>query len=185
MTQTSPPLPPRLTAAVGGLAWALAILGGVVLIALVAVTDASIIGRLLIPIGLAPIPGDFEIVEAGTAFAILSFLPLCQFRRGHASVDVFTNRLPSPVLRTIGVIVDVAFAVVISLIVWRMYSGLGDKLRNGQTTFILQLPVWWTYAGGLAGGIAWLMVSYYCLIESIAALVLGRDRAPTATEEGY
>jgi TRAP-type C4-dicarboxylate transport system permease small subunit len=185
MPQTSPPLPPRLTAIVEGLAWALAILGCVVLIALVAVTDASIIGRLLIPVGLGPIPGDFEIVEAGTAFAILSFLPLCQFRRGHASVDVFTSRLPPRALRIIGIVVDLVFAVVITLIVWRMYIGLGDKLRNGQTTFILQIPVWWTYAGGLVGGISWLMVSYYCLIESVAALVLGRDRVPAAAEEGY
>ena len=143
------------------------------------VTDASIIGRALIPIGLRPIAGDFEIVEAGTAFAIFCFMPLCQFSRRHAVVDIFTMAFPPVVLRVIGVIVDIGFAIVITVIVWRMGIGLGDKFGNGQTTFILQMPVWWTYAAGMVGGLAWLAVSYFCLAESLATLLTGRERAST------
>jgi uncharacterized membrane protein YdcZ (DUF606 family) len=65
-----------------------------------------------------------------------------------------------------------------------MGVGLIGKFDNGQTTFILQMPVWWTYAGGMIGGIAWVVVSYFCLIESLAALVTGRERAP-AESAGY
>jgi TRAP-type C4-dicarboxylate transport system permease small subunit len=184
MSQTLPPLPPRLTAVIGGLAWALAMLGGVVLLGLTVMTDASIIGRALIPLGLSPIQGDFEMVETGTAFAIFSFLPLCQFSRRHATVDVFTQSFPPVLLRVVAVVVDLAFAVVITVIAWRMGVGLIGKFDNGQTTFILQMPVWWTYAGGMIGGIAWVVVSYFCLIESLAALVTGRERAP-AESAGY
>lgn len=183
MTDSAPPLPAVLTRTVSRIAWILAAVGGAVLLVLTIVTDASIIGRALIPLGLRPIQGDFEIVEAGTAFAIFCFMPWCQFNRGHATVDIFTTFLPKPVLHAIGVVIDIAFAVVLTLIVWRMSIGLGDKFDNGQLTFILQAPVWWTYAAGMVGGIAWVAVSYYCLAESLASLVTGRERRPE-TEPG-
>lgn len=177
------PLPPALTSVIGRIAWVLAIAGGVLLVILTVVTDSSIIGRALIPLGLKPIQGDFEIVQTGTAFAIFSFMPWCQFNRGHASVDIFTSRLSPVVLRAIDLIVDLAFAAVITLIVWRMGVGLHDKYANHQTTFILQVPLWWTYAGGMVGAIAWVAVSYYCLAESVICLVTGTDHRPSLRSE--
>ena len=168
-------LPGWLTAAVRAVALALAVAGGAVLVFIVAVTDLSIAGRALIPLGLRPIQGDYEIVEAGTAFAIFAFMPWCQFNRRHASVDIFTARLPPDVLRFIDLLVDVAFVVVIAFIIWRTGIGLGDKIRNGQLTFILQMPVWWTYAVAMIGGVAWVAVSLYCLAESAVALIARRN----------
>jgi TRAP-type C4-dicarboxylate transport system permease small subunit len=168
-------LPGWLTAAVRWVSLALAVAGGAVLVLIVVVTDLSIAGRVLIPFGLRPIQGDYEIVEAGTAFAIFAFMPWCQFNRRHASVDVFTARMPPDVLRFIDFLVDVAFVVVIAIIIWRTGIGLGDKYRNGQLTFILQMPVWWTYAAAMVGGAAWVAVSLYCLAESAAALIARRN----------
>ncbi|MEP4859031.1 MAG: TRAP transporter small permease, partial [Alphaproteobacteria bacterium] len=51
------------------LARMMAIAGGIVLAAITVLTVVSITGRSLVPFGLAPVPGDFELVEAGTAFA--------------------------------------------------------------------------------------------------------------------
>jgi TRAP-type C4-dicarboxylate transport system permease small subunit len=178
-----PPLPPALTSSIRRLAWILALAGGAVLVVLTVITDTSIIGRVLIPFGLRPIQGDFEMVETGTAFAIFSFMPWCQFNRGHASVDVFTSRLPPVALRVIDLVVDLAFAAVITVIVWRMGVGLLDKYANHQTTFILQVPLWWTYAGGMVGAVAWVVVSYYCLVESVMCLVQGTDHRPSLRSE--
>jgi len=176
MAAEAPLLPQRLTETVRQLCTVLAILGTVTLAGVMLTTNFSIIGRALSGIGLRPILGDFEIVEAGTAFAIFCFLPWCQFTRGHASVDVFTLKFPPQLLRIIDLVIDIAFAVVISFIVWRMWLGMGDKLANGQKTFILQMPVWWTYAGGMVGALSWLAVSYYCLAESLFSVVKGRDK---------
>src|SRR3546814_4597967 len=66
--------------------------GGASLIAAVILTVLSIIGRNLISVGLSPVPGDFELVEAGTAFAVLAFMGLCQYHRGHVTVDLFLAR---------------------------------------------------------------------------------------------
>jgi hypothetical protein len=41
-----------------------------------------------------PVKGDFEVVEAGIAFSIFAFLPICQLHGGHATVDIFTNLMP-------------------------------------------------------------------------------------------
>ena len=79
--------------AIERLARMLALLGGLVLVALTIITCISIAGRALISFGLGPVPGDFELVEAGVAFAIFAFLPWCQLNRGHATVDLFTSFL--------------------------------------------------------------------------------------------
>ena len=173
-------LPGWMTAAAKWLSLALAVAGGVVLLVITTVTDLSIIGRALIPLGLRPIQGDYEIVEWGTAFAVFAFMPWCQFNRRHANVEIFTSRLPPDVLRFIDAIIDIAFAAVITFIVWRTGLGLMDKYANGQLTFILQKPVWWTYAGAMVGGIAWIAISYYCLAESLVALITRRSGLRTA-----
>src|SRR3546814_15634284 len=69
--------------------------GGALIVALV-LTVVSIVGRGLISAGLGPIPGDFELVEAGTAFAVLAFMGLFHYHRGHVPVDLFLARAGRP-----------------------------------------------------------------------------------------
>ncbi|MBA5764788.1 TRAP transporter small permease, partial [Vibrio sp. 404] len=59
----------RTGRALEALARAMAYGGGLVLVAIAVITVASIIGRALIRLGLGPITGDFELVEAGCAVA--------------------------------------------------------------------------------------------------------------------
>lgn len=66
-----------------------AIVGGLVLCAITLMSVASITGRALIGVGLGPVPGDFEMVEVGTALAVFFFLPWCYLKGGHATVDLF------------------------------------------------------------------------------------------------
>ena len=68
--------------------------GGAVLTALAFMTVLSTIGRAFVglQIGLGPIPGDFELVEAGTAVSVFCFMSWCQLNQGHVTVDIFTNQ---------------------------------------------------------------------------------------------
>jgi TRAP-type C4-dicarboxylate transport system permease small subunit len=143
-----------LAGAVTGLARALAIIGGIVLVIITLITVISITGRAFIWAGLRPVPGDFELVEAGVGFAVFAFLPWCQLNRGHATVDIFTSFLPNQVNRHIDVLAEVLMTIAITFIAWRLWFGLQDKIRYGETTFILQYPVWWAFAAaqGPAGG---------------------------------
>ena len=157
----------------------MALVGGVVLMCLIAITCISVIGRLLNTIGhndflennfqfistqltrFGPIIGDFEIVEAGIAFAIMAFLPWCQLNRAHATVELFTGFLPGNLNRFLGFIWEVLFAFVMIIIAWRLYVGTTDKMRFGETTFMLQFPVWWGYAACTVAAIIACIISVY------------------------
>jgi TRAP-type C4-dicarboxylate transport system permease small subunit len=129
-----------------GLSRALAGIGAIVLVALSVLTVASIVGRALSFAGLGPVPGDFELVEAGTALAVFCFLPWCHLSGGHAAVDLLWKAYPEPMKRVLVVVSDGLMLVVWLLLVWRMGVAMLDYRANGEVSFILQMPVWWGYA---------------------------------------
>ena len=173
---------------------AVAILGGAVLLVLIVITCFSILGRAvnsglhaavaaglapglaqaLIDAGIGAIRGDFELVEAGMAFCIFAFLPFCQVTSGHASVDVFTNALPRRANRTLEVAISILFAVVLVLIAAQLYGGMERKMSSGQTSFLLQFPVWWAYAASLVGAIVAAASGVYVAFVRVFELSTGR-----------
>lgn len=176
-----------------------AVIGGLVLMALVLMTTASIIGRTvnkmlhspffqekltglsqgLIDMGIGEINGNYELLEAGVAFAIFSFLPICQYYGAHATVDVFTSFLPARVNRWIMAVWEVVLAAVIVLIIWRLYEGMQRYLGNGETTLFLQFPVWWAYAASFASGVIASVVSVYCAVIRVIEAIRGTDILPS------
>ncbi|MFZ2102726.1 MAG: TRAP transporter small permease [Oricola sp.] len=178
------------------LARTMAIAGGLVLSAIVLLTCISVIGRGFNTLGhsefmtgflpgfaafltgFGPVKGDFEIVEAGIAFAIFSFFPICQLHGGHATVDVFTGMLPAAVNRVIVAFWEVALAALLVLISWRLYEGLAGKYANGETTFLLQFPIWWAYAASFFASVTAVIVAVYCAFARVAGLVTGGHYMP-------
>lgn len=177
-----------------GLARFMAMLGGAVLSALILLTCVSIAGRLLngffhkdfmqsllpefsnwmIEIGVGPVNGDFELVESGVAFAIFAFLPLCQITAGHASVDILTNIFPKGVNRFLRMVTEILFAAVLILIAVQLYHGMSSKMRYGETTFLLQFPIWWAYAASLFGAVVSAIVCVYVAVIRIIEFLTGR-----------
>ena len=179
----------------------MAICGGLVLTVLIVLICISVIGRSLngllhgwigavmpgvsawaLDLGIGPINGDFELVEAGVAFAIFAFLPLCQISAGHASVDIFTAKLPTRINRVLQLAIDVIFAVVLIAIAYQLYNGMLSKQRYGDTTFLLQFPIWWAYATSLSGSILTAVISLY--VAGIRALELMRGADILSQEAG-
>ena len=128
-----------------------AILGGFVLMVLVAMTTLSIIGRTLskmlhsdfavssfgslsqwiIDLGVGEINGNYELLEAGVAFAIFSFFPICQLYNEHATVDVFTSGMSPKALRILRAFWEVVLSLTIIFITWRLYEGMQRYVGNG------------------------------------------------------
>ncbi|MEZ5538143.1 MAG: TRAP transporter small permease [Thiolinea sp.] len=171
------------------LANAMALIGGLILTALIILTCISILGRggntfahsglaesfpglseWLIDTGIGPIQGDFELVEAGIAFAIFAFLPICQLRGGHASVDIFTSQMPPRFNQFLTVFWEILLAIIIVLISWRLFMGMLDKMNYNETTFLLQFPVWWAYAFSFAAS----LVAIYCAVVRAQNFIQGR-----------
>ena len=168
----------RRSAAIEWLARALAILGGLVLVLITLLTVVSITGRSMVDWGLGPIPGDFELVEALTAFAVFAFLPWCQLTRSHATVDVFTSFFPDGVNRVIDLVTEMLMSLIIILIAWRLWHGTLDKINYHETTFILQFPVWWGYASALAAALVAVVVSLYMTAVRVHEVVSGKPAFP-------
>jgi TRAP-type C4-dicarboxylate transport system permease small subunit len=141
--------------------------GGFVLSALALLSVASIVGRAFSGFGLGPVPGDFELVEAGTALAVFCFLPWAHLKRGHAMVDLFWNAYPGPMKRALETAADLLMLVVWVLLVWRMGLAGHDYLGNAEVTFILQMPVWWGYAASLVPAAIGVVVYAWRVLEDL------------------
>ena len=136
----------------------MALLSGLVLLVVVALTCVSIAGR-----------------------AIFGFLSWCQLQRSHAAVDLFKPVFGGVLNRVLNVVVDLGMLAAAVVIAWRLYLGMADKLRYAETTFIMQLPVWWGYAASLVGAVAFALVAAFCLIRSLRALTGQPDPTEEAT----
>jgi TRAP-type C4-dicarboxylate transport system permease small subunit len=150
-----------------GLSRAMAWLGAVVLTLIAAMSVVSIIGRALSGFGLGPVPGDFELVEAGTALAVFCFLPWCHLKGGHAVVDMLWNSYPPAMQRVLMVLTDALMFVVWALLVWRMSVAMGEYRHNNEVTFILQMPVWWGYAASMPAAVIGVVAYGWRLLESL------------------
>lgn len=152
---------------VRAIALAMALAGGAVLVALTVLTVVSVTGRNLNFLGLGPIPGDFEMVEAGIAFAVFAFLPWCQLNRGHVTVDLFLAPLGHRPNAAVDAATNLLMAVAAAVIAWRLLLGLLDKRSYGETTFILQIPLWWGYALSMTGAVIFVLVSAWTVWRSL------------------
>ncbi|WP_422377957.1 TRAP transporter small permease [Roseibium sp.] len=180
----------------------MAILGGLVLTAMIALTCVSVLGRglntlghsdllksisdaaanALIATGVGPVFGDFELVEAGVSFTIFAFLPICQLHRGHATVDVFSTVFPRWLNRLLETVWEVLLSALILLITWRLFLGMEDKMRYNETTFILQFPIWWAFALSFGAALVASVVAVYCAFTRVVDLVTGKRLSPEGGE---
>ena len=177
-----------------------ALLGGLVLILITLLTVASVSGRAMLTaanlhdsdswlmplypvlralggffngLGAGPVPGDFELVEVGTGFAIFAFLPWCHLKRGHATVEILANWFPNTMNRVIDIIANFLMLAIAALVAWRHWEGTLDKMSYGETTFILQFPLWWGYAAAMFGAMVFVIVAAFAFLRSIVEFRVG------------
>ena len=160
--------------------WA-AIVGGIALCALTLMIVASVSGRALIGVGLGPVPGDFELVEVGTAIAVFFFLPWTYLKGGHATVDLLYMHLPAWGRRAVLVVSDLVMLAVWLVLTWKLYEGMLEKKQYMETTFILAMPVWWAYAACLVGAVIGCLAY---IARSATLLGLGKEPEGWTTEAG-
>ena len=130
------PRPPRILEIA---AQALALIGGAVALTVAAVTVASVLRRWLFS---APIPGDFEVAQIGTAVAVFAFLPYCQVVRGNIVVDTFTAGLPARLRGRIDAIWDLVYAAAMALVAGCLARGTWDTFASHEVSMVLRIPVW-------------------------------------------
>jgi len=130
--------------------------GGLVLLAIVALTSASVIGRALFG---QPVPGDFELVERGTAIAVFFCFPWCQWQGGHVAVDIFANRLGQPVAHFLARLGAAGFALLALFLIWRLAAGGIQTWRYDDQSMVLGVPDWMLYVAIWPTLLLWALVA--------------------------
>jgi TRAP-type C4-dicarboxylate transport system permease small subunit len=140
------------------------VVGGLLAIAVAAVTVASIIGRSFFAY---PIPGDVELAQLGIALSISLCLPWAQLKRANIIVDFFTQKLAAPARHTLDGIGAILLALMCALLAWRTTVGAISTYQANDSSAILELPGWIIYAGlapglGLTAAIAlWQAAAHF------------------------
>lgn len=125
---------------------------------------ASVLGRALLS---TPIPGDVELTQFGIAVAISLGLPWCQSRRANIRVDFFTTGVAARTQRRLDAVGMLMLALMCLLLAWRSGAGAVAVWEARETSMILALPMWWTYAL-LAPGLA--LTALLALVQAVHEL---------------
>ena len=182
----------RVGQAMAFVARAFALFGGSVLIMLAVMTVISTIGRAFVglQIGLGPIPGDFELVEAGTAVAVFCFMSWCHLNQGHVTVDIIADHLPKKANLSLVLIGNVLVFLVAFVVAWRLWMGFGEQVTwftqpvrdllgfgykpfTNNTTYILGMPLWYSYSLSFIGAALFAIISVFTTWRALNDL-LGR-----------
>lgn len=149
-------------------AWLFAMVGGLCASLVALMTVVSVTGRATLSM---PIQGDVELTQLGVALCISLCLPWCQVHGANIIVDFFTQKVGPRTQATLDGIGALALAVMAALLAWRTAVGAVSIHEAGETSVILGLPMWWTYAM-LAPGLA-----LTCLVALIQSGLLFSGRS--------
>ena len=145
--------------------WAL--LGGLILIALVLLTAASALTNLFLH---KPVPGDYELVKHFVAVAVFAFLPYCQVTHANVTVDIFTEGM-SDRAKAAMLLLSSVLAIVFALILLRQMSlGFRDYLRYPEMTATLHLPLWTAFPPMLVSLVLLLAASIVTAMEGVRGM---------------
>ncbi|HEX6707136.1 MAG TPA: TRAP transporter small permease [Albitalea sp.] len=106
-------------------------------------TVASVAGRATVS---RPIPGDVELTQFGVALCIALCLPWAQLHGSNIIVDFFTQKAGERTLRLLDAFGALLLALMVGLLAWRTAVGAMSVKDAFETTMILGLPMWLTYA---------------------------------------
>jgi TRAP-type C4-dicarboxylate transport system permease small subunit len=141
-----------------------ALAGGILMVVVAVMVTVSV--TLRSPwIGGRGVPGDFELVQMGTAVAAFTFLAVCQARRGNIFVDTFTGWLPTQFQHALDAFWDVVYGLAMAVIAWRLLQGAVGEFSTGTTTMVLGLPTGYAIA---ACGVLAVLVSLVAFVGAFA-----------------
>ena len=142
------------------LARSFALAGGILLLAVMGMTVASVLGRYLLG---TPVAGDYELTELACGIAVFAFFPYCHLTNANVVVEFFTDRFSPRHRAALDSVHSVVFTIMAGVITWRLFVGAARKLQDGETTLFLAIPVYWAYvpalvAAGLLSAVGFLVI---------------------------
>lgn len=185
---------PRIGRMIDAVSQGFAVAGGVVLAGMALVTVVSVVGRALSGVGLAPVRGDFELVQIGCALAVFWSLPLAQLRRAHVTVDILSERFGARVHAVLGLLGNLALTVCSGVVAVQLARAFGERFPYGspgfraalglgpppffaETTYELQIEVWIPFGLAVIGAVWLVVVCAFTVWRSAAWVAAGQEPA--------
>lgn len=151
-------------------AWA--ILGGIVVLLVVAVTSTNVgafgIDRIARLFGthFPALPGFEDFVRLAISCAALMFFPYCQCKRGHVFVDLFAKTMSPSVQRVLDVLsLLLTIFLALFLAYWMTLGAMETKADNALSR-VLGWPEWPFYIPGILSLVLWALVAITQLFDS-------------------
>ena len=139
----------------------LAIAGGLVFVALVAMSIVSIVGRKLFS---WVVPGDVELLQMCAAFAASTFFAYCHMVNGDVKVDFFTHNLAPRKVARLDAFGSLLVGLFGAVIAWRTAVGALSIKEVGETSAILGWPVWVAQALMVPGFVLLAAAGFYMCV---------------------
>jgi TRAP-type C4-dicarboxylate transport system permease small subunit len=150
----------------------LAILGGLVFVALVIMSIVSITGRKLFA---WTVPGDVEMLQMSSAFAASTFFAFCHLVRGDVKVDFFTHKLAPWKIAALDAFASLLIGIFGVLIAWRTGAGALALKEVGETSAILAFPVWIAQALMVPGFVLLAAAGFYLCARELRSAMRSLD----------
>ena len=134
----------------------LTFLGGLILVAMVVLTCANILSRLI----WVPIIGTFELMGFFGAMVTAFALGYTQVKRGHIAVDVLVNTFPGRVKKVLMLVNNAVCTIFFVIAAWQIAVKAHTLMETGEVTETLQMIYYpFTYA-----------VAFGCLVLALTLL---------------
>jgi TRAP-type C4-dicarboxylate transport system permease small subunit len=149
-----------------------AVIGGLVFVALVVMEIVSIVGRKLVAM---PVPGDMEVLQMCSAFAASTFFAYCHLNHGDVKVDFFTHNWSPAKVAWLDAMGSLLLALFAALIAWRTAAGAWTLKEAGETSAILDWPLWLTQMSMVPGFVLLAAAGLYMAGAHIRRAVQARQ----------
>lgn len=140
------------------LAHLMAMIGGGIFMLLVIMSVISIVGRKLFNWA---VPGDMEVMQMAAAVASASYFAQCHLKSGDVKVDFFTHNLPVRKAAALDALGSLLMGFFGALLAWRTFEGAMVLKEVGETSPILNFPVWIAQAFMVPGFIALSAIGFF------------------------
>ena len=148
-----------------------AILGGIVILLIVAVTTANVgafaIDRVARYFGstFPALPGYEDFVRLAISCAALMFFPYCQLNRGHVFVDLLASRMSPGVKRALDTITLTLTVFLAVFLAYWMVLGMFETRADKAVSRVLGWLEWPFYIPGIVSLLLWALIAIAQIFE--------------------
>ena len=139
--------------------------GGLIFTGLVVMSVISIVGRKLFS---TPVPGDVEVLQMFAAFASASFFAYSHLMHGDVKVDFFTANMASTRRCFLDSVGSLLVGLVGALLAWRTWVGAMSLREAGESSAILEVPVWIAQVLMVPSFILLALAGFYMCVQTWA-----------------